>query len=90
MSKADVLVTPIKLKYQTSIASSSLENYGIKVLTGANGPVSTTGNISQEVLNYMSVKHLYYSNYLTGSLQVSASGFDNWLQSTAAFKSGSY
>jgi hypothetical protein len=85
---SDVITTPIKLKYSSSFDSSSFAGYNIKVLKGVNGPITITGSIPQETLNYFSVKHLYYSNYLTGSFPVSASGADNYLQSTAASSSG--
>lgn len=88
LTTADVLTTPIKLKYSSSYDSSSYYGAGIKVTAGINGSVSQTGSISQKTLNYCSVKHLYYSNYLTGSYPVSASSAFNWEQSTAALGSG--
>jgi hypothetical protein len=80
----DVVTTPIKLKYTASYDCSTLEAYGITVLTGINGPVTITGSVPQETLNYLSVRHLYYSNFLTGSYPTTASAFVNYLQSTAA------
>jgi len=85
---SDVLTTPIKLKYSASYESSSFAANGIQVLKGINGPITVTGSVPQETLNYCSVRHLYYSNYLTGSYPVSASSADNFLQSTAASASG--
>ena len=81
---SDVLTTPIKLKYSASYESSSLTALGIQVLKGYNNPISVTGSVSQETLNYWSIRHLFYSNYLTGSTPLSASSADNFLQSTAA------
>lgn len=81
---SDVITTPIKLKYSSSFESSSFAANGITVLKGVNGAVTSTGSIPQETLNYYSIRHLYYSNYLTGSYPVSASSADNFLQSTAA------
>ena len=81
---SDVITTPIKLKYTSSYDCSTLEQYGIAVSDGVNGPVTITGSIPQNTLNYWSARHLYYSNYLTGSFAVSASSADNYLQSTAA------
>lgn len=81
---SDVLSTAIKLKYSASFYSSSLSDNGITVLRGVNGPVTTTGSVPQTTINYRAVRHLYYSNYLTGSFPVSSSAADNWLQSTAA------
>ncbi len=81
---SDVITTPIKLKYSSSFESSSFAANGITVSKGVNGVVTSTGSIPQETLNYYSIRHLYYSNYLTGSYPVSASSADNYLQSTAA------
>lgn len=87
---SDVVTTPIKLKYTSTYDSSSYSAAGIQVLTGINNPISSTGSISQRTLNYTSVRHLFYSNYLTGSYPVSASFSRayNWEQSTAAQGSG--
>lgn len=84
LKTSDVLTTPIKLKYSASYESTSFGEYGIQVLKGINGPVTITGSIPQVTLNYFSIRHLFYSNYLTGSYPVSASFADNFLQSTAA------
>jgi hypothetical protein len=88
LKTSDVTSTPIKIKYQSSYTSSSFTGNGIQVLKGVNNPVSTTGSISETTLNYLSIRHLFYSNYLTGSFPVSASYADNVLQSTAASASG--
>jgi len=82
---SDVTATPIKLKYTASYDSSSLNAYGITVWTGVNGPVTYSGSVPQQTLNYRSIRQLFYSNYLTGSTPVSASSFDDSLQSTAAY-----
>lgn len=84
LKTSDVLTTPIKLKYSSSFDSSSFGEYGIEVLKGVNGPITITGSIPQETLNYFSVRHLYYSNFLTGSYLSTTSSADNYLQSTAA------
>lgn len=81
---SDDITTPIKLKYSASFVSGSLSDYGITVLNGVNGSVTITGSVPQETLNYLSTRHLFYSNFLTGSFPVSSSAADNWLQSTAA------
>lgn len=88
LKTSDVLTTPIKLKYSASYDLSSFAANGIEVLKGINDPITPTGAVSQETLNYYSVRHLFYSNYLTGSTPISASSADNYLQSTAA--SGTY
>ena len=56
-------------------------------MTGINGPVTITGSVTQETINYISVRSSFYSNYLTGSLPQSASAAENYLQSTAAIGS---
>jgi len=81
---SDVITTPIKLKYSASYSSADLCNSGISVLDGVNGVVTITGSIPQETLNYLSIRHLYYSNFLTGSYLTTTSSLDNSLQSTAA------
>ena len=84
LKTSDVITTPIKLKYTSSYEPASFESNGIRVLKGINGPITITGSVPQTTLNYRSIRHLYYSNYLTGSYPVSASSADNFLQSTAA------
>lgn len=84
LKTSDVITTPIKLKYTSSYSYETLGINGIEVWTGSNGPVTITGSVSQDTLNYRSIRHLFYSNFLTGSYLVSASLADNSLQSTAA------
>ena len=84
LKTSDVTTTPIKLKYTASYDSSSLSSYGIEVMTGTNNPMSISGSDSQDTLTYRSIRHLYYSNYLSGSFPLSASAALNWEQSTAA------
>jgi len=84
LTVSDVIVTPIKLKYTASYDQCTINEYGITVLTGINGPVTITGSVPQETLNYRSVKQLYYANTLTGSYLTTTSSFDVSLQSTAA------
>lgn len=84
LKTSDVITTPIKLKHNSSFDSASFAENGIRFLKGINGPVTITGSIPQETINYYSIRHLYYSNFLTGSFPVSASSADNFLQSTAA------
>jgi len=88
LKTSDVTSTPIKIKYRSSFESASFDSNGIQVLKGINDPVSITGSVPETTLNYLSVKHLYYSNYVSGSFPVSASYADNFLQSTAASASG--
>lgn len=90
LTVSDVITTPIKLKYTSTYDSASYSEAGITVLTGINNPITTDGPPSQRTLNYVSIRHLFYSNYLTGSYPVSASNSRafNWEQSTAALGSG--
>jgi len=82
---SDIITTPIKLKYTSSYNCNTAAGAGIFVLTGVNGPATITGSIPEETLLYRSVRHLYYSNYLSASYQTTTSSFDNFLQSTAAY-----
>jgi hypothetical protein len=81
---SDITTTPIKLKYSASFASSSLASNGITTNRGTNTYVSTSGSYTPTVLNYNSIRQLYYQNYLTGSVERSASFWDPQWQSTAA------
>ena len=84
LKTSDVVTTPIKLKYSSSYDSGSIGQYGIRVYTGVNEPFGPEIGYTEEAMTYQSVKHLYYSNYLSGSFPTSASYYDNWLQSTSA------
>ena len=84
LKATDVTATPIKLKYSASYSNTSICDSGIYGKSGVNGPVTITGSVPAATLRYWSIRHLYYSNYLTGSYQTTTSSFDNFLQSTAA------
>jgi hypothetical protein len=84
LKTSDVVTTPIKLKYASSYDSGSIGEYGIRVYAGVNEPFGPEIGYSQEAMVYQSVKHLYYSNYISGSFPASSSYYDNWLQSTSA------
>jgi len=81
---SDVITTPIKLKYTSSYASSSLSGVGITVWSGSNTPSVGIQDFNQSYINYVSIRNLYYSNFLTGSYLSTSSSIDNSLQSTAA------
>jgi len=81
---SDVATTPIKLKYSSSYSNTAICDSGIYAQSGLNGPVTVTGSVPQRTLRYWSIRHLFYSNFLTGSYQISGSSADNFLQSTAA------
>jgi hypothetical protein len=81
---SDVTTTPIKLKYSSSYSNTAICDSGIYAQSGLNGPVTVTGSVPQRTLRYLSIRHLFYSNFLTSSYQISGSSADNFLQSTAA------
>jgi hypothetical protein len=81
LDRSDVSTYPIKLKYSASYASSSAASYGITLNRGINGSFNTN---SRNFLVYKLAKQLYYNSYLTGSLNNTASAWNDDLQSTAA------
>lgn len=81
---SDVTTTPIKLKYSASYSNTTICDSGIYAKSALNGPVTVTGSVPQRTLRYWSVRHLFYSNFLTGSYLTTTSSLDNFLQSTAA------
>ena len=81
---SDVTATPIKLKYSSSYSNTTICDSGIYAQSGLNGPVTITGSVPQRTLRYYSARHLFYSNFLTGSYAFTTSSADNFLQSTAA------
>jgi hypothetical protein len=86
----DISTTPVKLKYYASYTSQSFTKSNISITKGVNGPVTKTGSVSQETVNYRLVRQLYYQNYLTGSLLNSTSSWDWNQQSTACSGSSDY
>jgi hypothetical protein len=89
---SDITTTPIKLKYSSSFASSSLASYGITQNKGVNTPVYISGSMLspnlQYALKYKTIQQLYYKEYISSSLLGTGSAYNSSLQSTAA--SGSY
>jgi hypothetical protein len=81
IDRSDISTYPIKTLYTASYPSSSFSNYGITINKGINSPYSISGSYS---LNYKLAKQLYYNQYLTGSLLMSSSAWNDTLQSTAA------
>ena len=81
IDKSDISTYPIKVVYTASYTSASLSNYGITINKGINAPYSISGSY---FLNYKLAKQLYYNGYLTGSLLISSSAWNDNLQSTAA------
>jgi len=81
---SDVTTTPIKLKYSASYSDTTICDSGIYAQSALNGPVTVTGSVPQRTLRYWSIRHLFYSNFLTGSYLTTTSSLDNSLQSTAA------
>lgn len=90
LKASDKITTPIKLKYAFTASSNGYANYGITVISGSNGKIDPSGSINQGIINYWAIRNLYYKNWLTGSLNFSASYFDSYEQSTACSGSKEY
>ena len=90
IKQSDISSTPIKVKYSATYASQSLLSYGITTNRGQNIPPSASmfSTFKTRMVNYRTIRQLYYQNYITGSDLNSASFWDPMWQSTAA--SGSY
>jgi hypothetical protein len=84
---SDVTSLPIKVKYTSSYYDNTIAGNGITINKGINKPIYSYIKPDQETLIYRFAKHSYYSNFLTGSFPVSASSYDNWMQSTAVSSS---
>jgi hypothetical protein len=91
ISPKSITVTPIKLKY-ASIYTSSYDGYltgdtfisvSISVNGAKNGDVQKLGITGSQSLMYRAIKHLYYEEYLTGSVNNSGSSW-NWNQQSSA------
>lgn len=92
LKTSDVTTVPIQVKYFASyntVGSSPLwSNVGITYKSGLNYtgsyfyqiPAASTASF----LNYKSVEQLYYQDYVSSSINLSASYANNWQQSTAA------
>ena len=85
---SDISSAPIKLKYSSSYYSQSLDDVGITINRGFNHPMTVTGSLDNNALNYELIKQLYYKEYISGSLLGSGSAYDPQWQSTAASGSG--
>ena len=85
---SDISSAPIKLKYSSSYYSQSLDDAGITINRGFNHPMTVTGSLDNNALNYELIKQLYYKEYISGSLLGSGSAYDPQWQSTAASGSG--
>lgn len=86
---SDITVTPTKLHYSAEYADTYLGINGISIFTGSNGQYDIHDpNYPVDYLTYRSIRALYYTNYISGSLLGTGSGFESYLQSTAA--SGTY
>jgi hypothetical protein len=81
IDKLDITTYPIKIIYTGSYTVSNFSNYGISINKGTNTTYTQNANY---FLNYKLVKQLYYNGYLTGSLLMSSSAWNDNLQSTAA------
>jgi hypothetical protein len=90
LKHSEITTTPILLKYSASYGDNSFLNNGITNNVGINGPISITGSVKQSTLNYVGIRHLYYQNYITGSLIKKASIWDWNEQSTACSGSSDF
>jgi hypothetical protein len=90
LKASDITTTPIKLKYAFTASSDNFLDYGIVVGSGSNGPVSISGSVPQNTINYRAIRQLYYQNWITGSLKFSSSYWDSNQQSTACSISNEY
>lgn len=81
---SDVTTLPIKVKYTASYYYDTITDNGITIKKGVNNPVYSYEKVNQDTLVYRFARHMYYSNFLTGSFPVSSSAYDNFMQSTAA------
>lgn len=90
IKQSDISSTPIKVKYSATYASQSLLSYGITTNRGQNITPSASmfSAYQTRMVNYRSIKQLYYENYITGSVLNSASYWDPMWQSSAS--SGSF
>jgi hypothetical protein len=87
LTTSDFSVVPYKAKKSLEYPSCSAYDEGFRVYKASNTPFNISGSTTQDALHYSSVKNLYYSYYLSASLQT-GSAFYNYNQSTAV--SGSY
>ena len=90
LKASDISTTPIKLRYAFTASSVDYSTYGITVISGSNGSVTITGSVNQNIVNYRTIRQLYYQNWLTGSLIPSASYWNSNQQSTACSGSPEY
>lgn len=90
IKQSDISSTPIKVKYSATYASQSLLSYGITTNRGQNITPSASmfSAYQTRMVNYRTIRQLYYQSYITGSSLNSASFWDPMWQSSAA--SGSF
>lgn len=86
VESSDISSNPILLKYSQQLDCGG--EAGIEFTRGVNGQIQTSGSVNYKILVYRTIRQLYYMNYISGSLLGSGSGWDSFLQSTAA--SGTY
>jgi hypothetical protein len=98
ISPKSITTTPIKLKYNATYTSSwdgyatgdTFLSVSISVNGAKNGDVSSQNITGSQSIFYRAIKHLYYEQYLTGSVNNSASCWDWNAQSTACSGSSEY
>jgi hypothetical protein len=96
LNSTDITLTSYIANKQWEVKNSALSSSGITVYIGENLPISLTNpfNPTNDVqtsndeyrrLIYQSIKHLYYENYISGSLTgqfFKSSSYFNYEQST--------
>ena len=90
IKQSDISSTPIKVKYSATYTSQSLLSYGITTNRGQNITPSASmfSTYKTRMVNYRTIRQLYYENYITRSELNSASYWDPMWQSSAS--SGSF
>lgn len=82
LERSDVFVTSHLAKKSWNASGSEASSFGIRTLEGTSGsfPQYPGDFTFEELLNYRSIRQLYYSNYVSGSLLTGS--FENYLQSS--------
>lgn len=83
LKASDISTTPIRLKYSITASADQFGQYGILVSSGSNIAINLDGSSNQSAINFRVIRQLYYQNYLTSSVNRSASYWDPMPQSTA-------
>ena len=86
LDRRDVFTTAHLAKKSWSADSASIDSYGIEVIVGTSGSnIGFPGDQSiGNLARYGSLRHLFYSNFLSSSLNpgINTGSFENYLQSS--------